>query len=365
MKISSIWQQPNKHQVAVSIALLVALISVVGLWMSNHEKTSDRQVNPNEQTAQAQTAVSNQASNPIDQPEQSSAATTTQQKNKSRNQQENSEVNFQGLQLEAESVIIWDIRNKRPIYTHNAEAEQPLASLTKLMTALVATQEYTRNATTTINSRHLDAHGEYGLAKNEVWTLDQLISFMLIESANDAARAVSTVGKQGKAEEGYSKQFVEMMNETATSLDLTDTYFFNPSGLDINEDLISGGYGTARDIARLFVYIQKLYPDILQSTRNATTTLSTEGGNLYTAKNTNKLVGELARVTGSKTGYTVLAGGNLVMGFNLQRPVVIAVLGSTKDGRFTDMKKLYKSTQQYFNENSVDGNNAPVTKSDN
>jgi len=78
---------------------------------------------------------------------------------------------------------------------------------------------------------------------------------------------------------------------------------------------------------------------------------STKKGINYTAENTNKLVDSLPKTTGSKTGYTVLAGGNLVMEFDFDRPIIITILGSTKDGRFEDMTKLYNHTRQYLHNN--------------
>jgi D-alanyl-D-alanine carboxypeptidase len=303
----------------------------------------DKQVKAVNQAKKTQTATASQ---------QKADTTKTNQKKQS----ERSKDSFADLSLTADSALVWDTRLKKPVYAYNSKKEQPLASLTKLMTALVATQEYTKKATTTINAQHLDAHGEYGLAPYQVWSLDQLIDFMLIESANDAARAVATAGGEGNADKGYSKQFVEKMNQTATNLNLNDTYFFNPSGLDINEDLISGGYGTAKDITRLFAHIQNHHPHILSATKHATVTVSTKKGINYTAENTNKLVDSLPKTTGSKTGYTVLAGGNLVMGFDFNRPIIITILGSTKDGRFTDMKKLYKQTRTHIQNNEITSN---------
>jgi len=352
MKATDIWKQTMTKKAALLVGLFIVLVSLIGLWLDGTKDANNQDTDKNKQVAQARTATTdNQASSSDKKPEYSENASSSREAQNTSKKQED-DVSFNDLSVKAESVLVWDVQKNQPIYAHNAGTEQPLASLTKLMTALVATQEYTGNATTTINSRHLDAYGEYGLSKNEVWTLDDLISFMLIESANEAARAVATAGEKSKTDKGYSEQFVEMMNQTATNLNLTDTYFFNPSGLDINEDLISGGYGTAEDIVRLFVYIQQHYPDILQSTTHPSLTLSAKNGSVYKAENTNNLVGDLPKITGSKTGYTVLAGGNLVMGFDLKRPVVIAVLGSTKDGRFSDIKKLYNRTHQYMNNNA-------------
>lgn len=250
--------------------------------------------------------------------------------------------------LSAESAIVWDRSRKEVLFAKSPRKEQPLASLTKLMTALVARQSTnTQEATTTLKQPHLDAVGEYGLKKGQVWQLAELIDIMLVGSVNDAARAVA--GKfAASSTDGYASQFIDRMNTTAHQLGLEDTYFFNPSGLDINKNLISGGYGTAYDTAQLMDYILTQYPDLLAVTTQPSEVTQTANGENYRYENTNTALSSFTEVVGSKTGYTELAGGNLAMGFNLSRPVVIVVMGATKQGRFRDMQTLYQSTRNYF-----------------
>jgi D-alanyl-D-alanine carboxypeptidase len=346
----------NKNNVATIALVVIACISIVGLISINHtSSTTSKNTTPqSDQVAQARTSYeekssptstastsSTESTDDLDK-DQKSPTTTTPKETPEKNPETEP---FSSMRLEADSVFVWDVNKKKTLYSKNAQKEQPLASLTKLMTALVATQNVTGQATTTLSNQHLDAYGEYGLKNNQTWRLDSLISFMLVESANDAARAVAAAGGQN-TDEGYAKDFIESMNDTASELDLTDTYFFNPSGLDINEDLISGGYGTATEITKLFAYIQKHYADILRPTTQKNVSLATESGATYNANNTNTLVDQIPNTTGSKTGYTKLAGGNLIMGFNLNRPIIITVLGSTKEGRFTDMKTLYGETRK-------------------
>lgn len=254
---------------------------------------------------------------------------------------------FANLNLSAESVAVWNRSENNMIYERRANKEQPLASLTKLMTALAATENTTASTTATVNKHHLDAVGEYGLQAGETWPIDELISFMLVRSANDAARAVASA-TTNDTDDGYASKFVDIMNQTATRLGLSDTYFFNPSGLDINEELISGGYSNARDTVRLFDYISSNYPNLLVPTTKQSVQTHTVSGQQYTAKNTNDDIKLYPNALGSKTGYTVLAGGNLIMGFNLKEPVIIAVFGSTKEGRFADMQQLHQATKRYL-----------------
>lgn len=257
------------------------------------------------------------------------------------------------VSVKAESAIVWDLKERQALYTKQPDAEQPLASLTKLMTALVAAELANRGEgeEAVISRQHLDALGESGLTAGQTWNTSDLISFMLIESSNDAARAVAAASSEDKSD-GYAKEFIDNMNNTAQELGLSSTYFFNPSGLDLNETLISGGYGTARNVAQLFSHILETNRDVLAPTTQTHHTFQSKEGLRYQANNTNTWLPRFSHTLGSKTGYTVLAGGNLVMGFDLEHPVVIVVLGSSRSGRFQDMQTLYNATQMYFQQES-------------
>lgn len=253
--------------------------------------------------------------------------------------------------ITAESAIVWNMETKEVLFSKQSNKEQPLASLTKLMTALVAANRADNSASTStaISRQHLEAVGSNGLVAGQSWNIYDLISFMLVESSNDAARAVAAAGSDDQSD-GYAKDFIDDMNNMARTLGLESTYFFNPSGLDLNETLVSGGYGSAQDIALLFDHILHRDQQILSPTTESRHTFRSIGGQIYTAENTNTWLSNFTDVLGSKTGYTVLAGGNLVMGFDLKQPVVIVVMGSTKNGRFQDMQTLYNATQKHFSQ---------------
>ncbi|MEX2514907.1 MAG: serine hydrolase [Candidatus Paceibacterota bacterium] len=256
------------------------------------------------------------------------------------------------VQVQAEAAIVWDTETGTSLYEKNVDTEMPLASITKLMTALVAAESVNNpdEQEVIITREHLEAYGTSGLVAGQTWNIQDLISFMLMSSANDAARAVAAHSSEEKADGYYAKAFIEEMNNKARELDLESTYFFNPSGLDLNETLISGGYGNARDVARLFGYILQTNQGILEPTTVSSRVFQSNEGATYSSQNTNTQLSRFSNILGSKTGYTVLAGGNLVMGFDLENPVVIVVLGSTRHGRFTDMEKLYHATIQHFNQ---------------
>jgi len=264
------------------------------------------------------------------------------------------------VKIQADAAVVWDVETNSFLYEKNSEQEMPLASITKLMTALVAAEslESVDDEEITITRQHLDAYGNRGLVAGQTWNIRDLISFMLMSSANDAARAIASFASDSPADGYYAKAFIEDMNDKARELNLESTYFFNPSGLDLNETLISGGYGNARDVARLFGYILNTNQGLLEPTTVSSRVFQSNEGVTYSSHNTNSKLSLYSNILGSKTGYTVLAGGNLVMGFQLNNPVVIVVLGSTQNGRFTDMEMLYNATKQHFGNTDTMSNNS-------
>jgi D-alanyl-D-alanine carboxypeptidase len=137
------------------------------------------------------------------------------------------------------------------------------------------------------------------------------------------------------------------MNVEAKKIALPQSYFLNETGLDesVTE---SGGYGSADDVAKLVQYILKNHPDILESTKYSSISIKSLSG-AHIAKNTDILADKIPGLLASKTGYTALAGGNLVVAFDtsIGRPFIAVVLGSTESGRFTDMQKLVDAAMKY------------------
>ncbi|MEK7652363.1 MAG: hypothetical protein AAB334_00195 [Patescibacteria group bacterium] len=242
--------------------------------------------------------------------------------------------------LEAQAVFIWDVYNQKEIFSQNKEAQLPLASLSKIMTALIASEYENKNIIVNIDEKN----GNGGLIKNEKWNLKDLIDFTLISSSNDGASAVaSAVQSFTKNKNGVEEMsFVKKMNKKAKELNLKQTYFLNESGLDIDEKSLSGSYGSAQDVAMLFDYMVRNKPEILEVTSYNKLELKSEDNKIHNTENTNEIINKIPWVIASKTGYTDLAGGNLVVAFDngMMRPIIISVLGSTKEGRFKDMKKL-------------------------
>jgi len=260
---------------------------------------------------------------------------------------------FTSITLKAKSAYVYDARTKSVIFAHNENTRMPLASLTKLMTALVAKELSPAYGTVTVSREALMKDGDNGLLAGEKWALNDLIDFSLIVSSNDGMHAVAlALGALGKSNASSSEivnDFVSKMNIKAAELNLKNTYFWNETGLD-ESDVKGGAYGTARDVVSLMEYIITYHPEMLNATREVSATLSSLNDIKHVAINTNDLAGSIPGLLASKTGYTNTAGGNLALAFDpeIGRPIIIAILGSTEKGRFEDARKLIEVTLEYL-----------------
>ncbi len=257
---------------------------------------------------------------------------------------------FVDLHLSAKSAYVYDVLKNKVIFKQNEFVQLPLASITKLMMALTATELLPENSRVTIKSEFLREEGDTGLLANESWRMKDLLDFSLVVSSNDGARSIaSVVGAFDLKTADYDlgrKDFILKMNTRAQELGLKQTYFINESGLD--EENTSGGYGSAIDVAKLMQYILINNPNILEATKYQNISVSSLS-NEHIVKNTNTDVANIPGLIASKTGYTEKAGGNLVVAFDMSigRPIVVVVLGSTLEGRFEDVSKLVQASIDY------------------
>lgn len=257
---------------------------------------------------------------------------------------------FDAIEIEAASAILFDVRSGTVLFEENAHERRPLASLTKIMTALVALELVGPDFQVTVTREHLGQYGNSGLYVDELWRLRDLVDVSMMTSANDAAFAIaSSVGAAalGTTEEEGRQYFISAMNQMAHDLEMHNTHFTNPTGLD--EDISNGGaYGSAYDVAKLVDHVLATDPEILYPTRHRSVSRTSLSGIRHQLINTNIIVSNLDGIMASKTGYTDLAGGNLVVVFDadLNRPVIAVVLGSTFTDRFDDARALLKAARR-------------------
>lgn len=269
---------------------------------------------------------------------------------------------FDDIELEAKSVVVWDIANQKVLFSKNPDEALPLASLTKVMAVIVASDLIPSFTTITIEKEFLNEEGDTGLFANEKWSFSDLSNFSLAVSSNDGMRAIASVAGAVLSSTTGSDQFatgrsafVTRMNEKARKIGLEKTTYENETGLDLSTET-GGAHGTARDMAKLFEYALTNYPELLGATHQTSFDTTSLSNLKHTATNTNPYVSFVPGIIASKTGFTDISGGNLVIAFNpeLGRPIVVSVLGSSYDGRFIDTLKLVDSTMQLLERSSAE-----------
>lgn len=259
---------------------------------------------------------------------------------------------FPTVFLEARSAYVYDVRDGKVIFEKEPELQWPLASLTKVMSAYVASRLVPAYTLVRITRDDIREEGDSGLLLEEEWNIRKLIDYSLIVSSNDGMKAIASVAgsyiNSTSTEPG--KLFIEKMNMTARELGMTETYFINQSGLDVSKSL-SGGYGSAKDMTLLIEYILKHDPLLLEATSYKRADIASKH-KIHLAENTNKSIVAIPNVIASKTGYTDLSAGNVVVAWNagLDHPIIISILGSSYDGRFKDLDTLVNATISYLSQ---------------
>lgn len=249
----------------------------------------------------------------------------------------------------AQSVFVYDVVGKRALFNKNADTVLPLASITKLMTTLVAHELMTGDTSVSIPTAAVRQDGASGLRAGDHFASLSLIDYAMQASSNDAAYALAVAAGNLIDEQYPAERFITTMNLKAKELGLDSMIFYNPTGLDISVDE-AGAYGNAREVTFLMEYVLKNYPELLAKTTDDSGRIYNETGEFHQAENTNPIISAIPNLLGSKTGYTDLAGGNLTVAFDAgyNRPIIITVLGSTYTERFSDVETLVTAVTEAF-----------------
>lgn len=249
---------------------------------------------------------------------------------------------FTNVSTIAKSAIVYNLKTEETIFDKNSQEVKPLASITKLMTALTASDYLTDADQIRIDQKDLAGGSNAGLDKNHTWRFTDLRDYMLTTSSNGAAMALARAASQ-KA----TTTFENLMNAKAKSLGLNSLSFTNPTGLTENGRM---PVGTAADVALLLKHIYTTKPELLNSTRWSYITKTSVDKRRYLGENTNQIVNSTVGLLASKTGFTDEAGGNLAIIFDagINNPLATVVLDSTYDGRFTDISALVKAALAYY-----------------
>ena len=246
------------------------------------------------------------------------------------------------LQVKADFSLKLDKNNRKNILlADNADLPLPIASLTKLMTALIVfdnPEDYPLSGIITVPGEAVKQSEDFGSLKmGDRLSVENLLHIMLIESSNDAAWALADVIG--------TDNFVEKMNQKAEVLGLKNTYFINPTGLDIDDSTPpSYNVSTAKDLAEISRYVLANYPAIFGiSSLNSYEVLNAENNFHHLAINRNELLNLNSHVIGGKTGYTDTAGGCMILVLKDDNGnyIINVILGAvSQEARFEEMKKL-------------------------
>ena len=245
--------------------------------------------------------------------------------------------NIEKLKLDSRIALIYDRASGRILYERNGNKQTPMASTTKIMTAIVVLENANLKDIVKIDSKAAGIGGSrLGLSKNDKITVNDLLYGLMLRSGNDAAVALAYY--VGGSIEGFAK----MMNKKAKEMGLVNTHFIVPHGLDNN-----GHYTTAYELAKMADYALKnnKFKEIVSS-QNAIIHINGSAKNI---NNTNKLLGSVSGVYGVKTGFTNGAGRCLVTSCKRNDLDIITVVigANTTNQRTSDTIKLI----EYANEN--------------
>ena len=209
--------------------------------------------------------------------------------------------NVKAIETSASSAILMDTDNNIILYEKDIHKVRSVASISKIMTAVLAIESDKMDDKIIVDDVISDAYGSaIYIKEGEELTLRDLVYGLMLRSGNDAALVIA------KYVGGNVDHFVEMMNNKASEIGMDNTTFNNPHGLDVDK----GNYSTAYDMAILTSYAMKLdeYKKIVGT---KSYTLKTNK-NTYVWKNKNKLLKLYKYTTGGKTGFTDIAKRTLV-----------------------------------------------------
>ena len=259
-------------------------------------------------------------------------------------------------EITAKIAFVFETTRQRILWQKNGLREsQPIASLTKLMTALIVMENAKLDDVFTVSKNAVQTTGEMGgLVVGEELTVKNLLYALLVESSNDAAVALAK-GIDNKIVLDSAPQnaelrsnnnitnFVDLMNQKAKNMGLANTNFADPSGLD------PGNRSSAWDMNRLMQEVLKY--QVLQNIMQTSTIdfQSVDGKFNHHIAGTDKLLGKLPEIIGGKTGYTEEAGNCMILAWRAPngQGIVISIIMDSQD-RMAESEALLTWTKEAF-----------------
>lgn len=233
--------------------------------------------------------------------------------------------------ISASSAIAMDLDNGRILYGYNIDEKRLIASITKIMTAIVTIEYSDIEEAVTVGEEVLSAYGSaIYIEVGEKLTIKDLLYGLMLRSGNDAAVVIA------KNVAGSMEGFAMLMNEVASKIGMKNSYFYNSHGLEEKDG--KGNISTAKDMAILTKYAMKnaVFREIFGTKKYSVKT----SNKTYSWTSKNKLIHSEDYITGGKTGFTEKARRTLVTtGSRNNINIVVVTLNDGND--FADHRSLY------------------------
>lgn len=230
--------------------------------------------------------------------------------------------------LSASGVIIVDLDSAQTVYSDHPLEPRPMASLTKLMTALIVVENHGLGERVEISPVAAAVNdNQAGVQSGDEYTVGDLLTAMLVHSANDAAVALAVF------DAGSEDAFVEKMNARAKTLGLEDTVYKTSTGFDAN-----GQHSTPRDLGILTSFVLG-FPEISNRMALSSASITSRSGTVLSFVHTHQLLRQPNAITAGKTGTTDGAGQCLMSVFQEDGRRYAAVLLHSDD-RYGDMRRI-------------------------
>lgn len=239
-------------------------------------------------------------------------------------------------------VTLTNLENDKFLFEKDPGKQFHIASITKLMTALIVLEEYDLNEEIII-SEEAFLQDNFSFYPGETYRVKDLLYSALVESSNAAAYALAEKRKLFDYDKNATP-FVLKMNQKAKELGMEKTYFSNPTGLDS----FKSNYSTTKDLLTLTKHLMD-YPIIWEILSTKEYDLKTSDGSFKRRiTNTNELLFEEENIIGGKTGYTVKAGRCLLSVFEKDNYYLITIILGSND-RFGETKTLIDWIDKAYN----------------
>lgn len=232
--------------------------------------------------------------------------------------------------ITAKSALLYDLTTKKVLLEKDSKLKLPVASLAKIMTAIVALENQKQDDKYIVRKEHLVGENSMGVGQGEILSLNELLYGLILSSGNDAAEVMAGNFRSGRSE------FIKAMNEKVKSLGLSNTNFTNPSGLEGD----GKQYSTAYDLLVMTNFALTNFPQFRKVVATVEYNIpQSKTHKAYYLFNETSLLTSYLGVKGVKLGFTPEAGYAMVTYLEYEEHKIIGILLNSQNRR-QEMKDL-------------------------